>query len=110
VQWLRGAAYALDSLISFFERLKAITNSLQRVDTARGRVSSAEVSFVGGDGFLSPPSPFVNLRDAVKTIGNERPGALDALAALPVGKPIFPPTDEPTEDLHGFFASLQHIQ
>ena len=97
-------------LSSFFERPETITNSLQRVDAARGCVSSAEVSFVSGDGFFSLRGPFVNLRDAVKTISNERPGALDTLAALPVGKPVYPPTDEPTEDLQGFFAPLQHIQ
>jgi hypothetical protein len=44
------------------------------------------VNFVSGDGFLSLPGPFVNLRDAVKAISDERPGALDTLATLPVGK------------------------
>src|SRR5271155_2248651 len=90
-----SAACALDCLISFFECLKTIPNSLQRVDTAGGCVSSAEVSSVSGDGFLSLPGPFVNLRDAAKAISDERPGALDTLATLPIGKPVFPPTDEP---------------
>jgi hypothetical protein len=105
-----GTACALGSLTSFFECLKTIANSLQRVDTARSCVSSAEVSFVSGDGLLSLSGTFVNPRDAVKAISDERPGSLDTLATLPVGKPVIPPTDEPTEDSQGFLAPLKHIQ
>lgn len=100
----------MDSLLSFFECPKAIPNSLQRVNTAHSCISSAEVSFVSGDGFLSLSGTFVNPCDAVETISNERPGALDTLATLSIGKPVFPPTDESAEDFQGFFAPLKHIQ
>src|ERR1700677_3073383 len=95
---------------TFFECLETIPNRLQRIDTTRGCVSSAEVSFVSGDGSLSLPGPLVNACNAVKAIGDERPGTLDTLATLPVGKAVFPPTDEPTVDLQGFFAPLQHVE
>jgi len=105
-----GAAYALHSLISFFECLKTIPNGLQRVDTACGCVSSAKVSFVGGDGFLSLTSSLVNACNAVKAISDDRPSTLDTLATLPVRQSVFPPTDEPAVDLQGFFAPLQHVE
>ncbi len=103
-----GGSIAPGALL--FKSLKIIPNSLQRVDTARRTVSHAEMSFVSGDGFFSLTVPLVDPRGAVKAIRDQRPGTLNILAALPIGKRVFSPADESAIDLQGFPAPLQHVQ
>lgn len=98
------------ALACFFEHGDALPDGLQRVDTSSTPSSPLQVCPVSGNRLLSLSGRLVNLGDAVKAVGDKGAGTPNTLTALPVGKRVFSPTDEPAVELQGFLSPVQHIK